>query len=315
VALATAALALPGSGGGGTPRARVAIFYYPWYGTAARDGGWQHWNQDGHLPPADLASNFYPARGVYSSDDPRVVRTQMRQIAKAGVGEVVVSWWGRGSAEDARLPLVLREAKRAGLEVAAHVEPYGGRSIDTVRTDLAYLRGLGVRDVYVYDPFSLPDAGWASLLPAEKGMRILAQTPFVARAAAARFAGIYTYDVLSFSRFSHLCAMARQYHLLCAPSVGPGFDSRRATGNPQVRARRNGRTYDALWAAAIGARADLVTITSFNEWHEGTQIEPARSKPPAGFRYKTYDGAWGLHGKAAARAYLARTAYWAALFG
>ena len=30
-----------------------------------------------------------------------------------------------------------------------------------------------------------------------------------------------------------------------------------------------------MWRAAIAARADRVTITSYNEWHEGTQIEPA----------------------------------------
>ena len=239
----------------------------------------------------------------------------MGQIAHTGVGEVVVSWWGRGSSEDARLPLVIREARRAGLEVAAHLEPYGGRSIDSVRTDLGYLRKLGIRDVYVYDPFSLGDAGWAALIPTQKRMRLLAQTPFVARAAAAGFAGVYTYDVLNFSHFGHLCGMAHAHHLLCAPSVGPGFDSRRATGNLQVRDRRNGATYDALWRAAIRAHPDLVTITSFNEWHEGTQIEPARTRPPAGFGYESYDGAWGRHGRAATRAYLDRTAYWVRRFG
>ena len=50
-----------------------------------------------------------------------------------------------------------------------------------------------------------------------------------------------------------------------------------------------------------------MTITSYNEWHEGTQIEPARA---VGRAYLSYDGAWGLHGRAAQRAYLDRTAYW-----
>ena len=89
-------------------------------------------------------------------------------------------------------------------------------------------------------------------------------------------------------------------HLLCAPSVGPGYDARRGSGDPVVKPRRNGATYDAMWRAAIAARADRVTITSYNEWHEGTQIEPAaRPRRRGRYRYLSYDGAWGLHGRAA----------------
>ena len=40
-----------------------AIFYYPWYGTQARDGAYLHWRQHWRLPPFDIASNFYPLRG------------------------------------------------------------------------------------------------------------------------------------------------------------------------------------------------------------------------------------------------------------
>ena len=100
-------------------------------------------------------------------------------------------------------------------------------------------------------------------------------------------------------------------HLLCLPSVGPGFDAQRATGEPRVKARSDGATYDSMWQAAIGSGADAVTITSFNEWHEGTQIEPAARH---GATYLSYDGAWGLTGRPAQTAYLDRTAHWAALF-
>ena len=34
----------------------VSAFYYPWYGTAALDGAYQHWAQDGHTPPNDIES-------------------------------------------------------------------------------------------------------------------------------------------------------------------------------------------------------------------------------------------------------------------
>ena len=48
-----------------------------------------------------------------------------------------------------------------------------------------------------------------------------------------------------------------------------------------------------MWRAAIRAGADGVTITSYNEWHEGTQIEPARARPAAlqRPRLQSYDGA------------------------
>ena len=62
-----------------------------------------------------------------------------------------------------------------------------------------------------------------------------------------------------------------------------------------------------MWDRAIRAQPDIVTITSYNEWHEGTQIEPARAVGPP---YLSYEGAYGLNGKAAERAYLDRTAYW-----
>jgi hypothetical protein len=88
VALAVA-LALPAAAQAGSPRS--AIFFYPWYSNPRHDGSYAHWTQGGHLPPFDVASHFFPARGAYSSGDPRVLRNQMRDIAAAGVDEVVSS--------------------------------------------------------------------------------------------------------------------------------------------------------------------------------------------------------------------------------
>jgi hypothetical protein len=235
----------------------------------------------------------------------------MRDIHAAGVDEVVSSWWERGSPEDRRLPAIIRAARKWKLKVAVHIEPYPDRSVDTIAGDLAYIRGLGIRDVYIYRANDFSAQDWTRVTRQPNGLRLFAQTSRVGFAAAAGFTGFYTYDIVVYGggKFDRLCAQARALGILCAPSVGPGYDAWQATGDTNLKPRLNGATYDTMWRAALDAGADFVTITSYNEWGEGTQIEPAGH----GGRYESYDGAYGLHGRAAQRAYIKRTAYWSAL--
>jgi glycoprotein endo-alpha-1,2-mannosidase len=320
-ALALPAAAVSASSPSAAPQldARVVAFYYPWYGTPALEGMYEHWSQDGHVPPDDIASSYYPARGLYSSSDKLVLAAQMNEIRAAGIGEIAVSWWGRGTPEDQRLPAVIVAARTDGIQVAVHLEPYAGRTVDSTVADVTYLRTLGIKTFYVYQALDLPVADWKAAMPRlqQGGTVLLAQTALVGAAAAAGFNGVYTYDILTYGgdKFARLCNEAHARHLLCAPSVGPGYLARRGDGDPRVKPRRNGGTYDHMWAAAIHAHADIVTITSYNEWHEGTQIEPAA--PPArhgAYRYLSYNGAWGLYGVPAETAYLQRTAYWANVY-
>jgi glycoprotein endo-alpha-1,2-mannosidase len=326
--LVPASVGAVGRGHAAAPARESSIFYYPWYGTPKWDGSYEHWDQNDHVPPLDLASSYYPARGAYSSRDPRVIEAQMRDIAGAGIREVVSSWWGLGSSEDELLPMIVRMATKQGLQVAVQIEPYDDRSAESVAADLGHLRQLGITRTYVYHPFAVAEASWATVLPFP-GMQVLAQTANVTRAQAAHFAGVYTYDVVTFGpgAFGPLCARAHKAGLVCAPSVGPGYDALRATGDTRFRPRDAGATYDAMWRAAIQAGADRITITSYNEWHEGTQIEAAMTPLPRGLTgtrapatspvrepYSSYEGAYGLRGKQAARAYLARTAHWTTLY-
>jgi hypothetical protein len=57
----------------------------------------------------------------------------------------------------------------------------------------------------------------------------------------------------------------------------PGYDDSRIRGGHEVRSRANGDYYRRSWQTAIDKNAQAVMITSFNEWFEGTQIEPSRS--------------------------------------
>jgi hypothetical protein len=196
VAVGVAALAFAPAAAA-QPLPRTAIFFYPWYGTPRLDGGYQQWQQNGHVPPGDLYSAYFPANGVYSSSSMQVLDGQMAEIARAGVAEVVSSWWGTGSPTDARLPSVIKAARRHHLAVAVHIEPYPGRTPASVAGDIARLSGLGITDFYVYDAESDPAAAWAAVRPAIPNLRIFAQTGHVGFAAAGHFDGAYTYDIVT----------------------------------------------------------------------------------------------------------------------
>jgi len=108
---------------GPDPSYKVAAFYYPWYGNPNKDGQWFHWTQNSHFPPDDIASDYYPALGAYSSNDPAVVDQHMAWLRQAGIGVIITSWWGQGSREDQAVPLLLQMAERYGIKVAFHIEP------------------------------------------------------------------------------------------------------------------------------------------------------------------------------------------------
>src|SRR5256714_3302485 len=227
------------------------------------------------------------------------------------------------------LPDLVAAVKAAGLRLAIHLEPYKGRTPATVAAALASLRGFGIPDVYLYQADTAGSAAdWAPVTAAQPGMRFFAETgdlasmlsgAFADYARTAGFDGIYTYDAVRFgaAEMAATCAAARQRLLLCAPSVAPGFDARRSGGaRLGVVPTADGVRYDTLWRGAMGAGADVVSITSWNEWHEGTQIEPAKPYCFAsdGFCSPGYEGAYGRFCTSAQTAYMDRTLDWSTAF-
>lgn len=59
-------------------------------------------------------------------------------------------------------------------------------------------------------------------------------------------------------------------------------------GNSQnVKKRDKGAYYDSMWSSALATKPTYVSITSYNEWMEGTQIEAA---VPKQIEKTIYDG-------------------------
>jgi hypothetical protein len=162
---------------------------------------------------------------------------------------------------------------------------------------------------YVYESLATPTADWRAMLDGIRGTDhdaiVLSETSDLRHVDDGHFDGLYTYDVFGVdgSYFGAIAAELARRGAIFAPSVGPGYDETRATRGNHVKLRDNGATYDSMWQRAIASGADWITITSFNEWHEGTQIEPAAP----GLGYNGYEGAFGATGPAAELAYIDRT--------
>ena len=264
------------------PRRRpgAPIFFYPWYSNLRHDGQYVHWTQGGHTPPFDIASAFFPMRGAYSSDDPHVLGAQMRDIAASGVDEVVSSWWGRGSPEDQRLPAVMRAAKRRGLQVAVQLEPYPGRTIDSIAADLVYIRSLGIRDVYIYRTDGLHGGGMEPRhASADGAAAVRTDRTSCGFAARAGFAGFYTYDIVIYdaAKFDRYCRQARALRdPLCAVGRSrlrrAGGDRRYARQRPPVRRDATTR---------CGMRRFARAPTSSRSRRTTSGAKGRRSSPPA----------------------------------
>lgn len=122
------------------------------------------------------------------------------------------------------------------------------------------------------------DAIFIALLVEEKHKREI---------LTAGFDGLYTYFATNGFTFGStqrnwvsIKAFCDDNDLIFIPSVGPGYidTSVRPWNFKNTRNRINGKYYETSLSAALESRPDFISITSFNEWHEGTQIETAVPK-------------------------------------
>jgi len=91
----------------------VGVYYYVWYG----DG--RHWND----APCNLVIDK-PILGYYNSQDIEVVKTQLQLIQDAGIDFIIISWWGPKSYEDRSAELVFSCLPGFQVKACIMVEPF-----------------------------------------------------------------------------------------------------------------------------------------------------------------------------------------------
>jgi glycoprotein endo-alpha-1,2-mannosidase len=289
---------------------QVLAFYYGWYGNPTISGRWIHWKNSGPSGKQIANSTDVPALGAYDSHDPEIVDGQAREARAAGITGFIASWWGQGSFEDHGMPLLLSAAAKHGLVVSAYYESVEGddprsrkaaavADLDYLMahyaTDKAWLRAGGKPVVFVYARalHALEPAGWQQVIQQVRrdnpgGIALIADA--LDPTSTSIFDGASTYNItgqIQDKTPAEVRAWARVAYPRMVASAGagkistvtviPGYDDRELPRPPPrpVTARWDGEVYQALWEEAIAAAPNYVLITSWNEWHEGSELEPS----------------------------------------
>jgi hypothetical protein len=286
-----------------SPDRLVLAFYYNWFD----ENSWA----PGRVP--DLP------REPYVSRDRGAMSRQIDQAKAAGIDAFVVSWYGPSTANnqtETNLRAMLDEAAARGFRVAVDLEvtsPFLRNSGDVqaaLRTLLAthaqhpaYLRSGGRPVIFFWRQQRFDINTWAAIRAAvdpdhnsvwiEEGVDV---TPLRV------FDGHHLYSVTwnpptdlsytanKFARRVRDVAARLGVPKVYVATVMPGYDDRKTgRGNAFAVSREGGAYYERSWRAAIASAPDWVVITSFNEWPEGTYIEPSQAY---GNQYLDLTAAW-----------------------
>ena len=285
---------------GRTHSREVLAFYYGWYGNPKVSGQWAHWPE---------GATHQPLAGRYDSHDPKTVERIVNQAKSAGITGFIVSWWRRADFQDEGMPQMLTAADKAGLRISIYYEvakPRQAPGPQATEDDLvdiltryashrAWLRAGNKPVVFVYGRAvnELHLSGWAEVI-SNVNRRFPGGVCFVgdeiSAAAAKIFAGIHTYnptsqtarlsidEIRSWAQATYPRWVAAAGNRISCVTVIPGYDDTKVNrpGPRPVTNRYGGETYRVLWQEAIAARPDWILITSWNEWHEGSEIEPSQ---------------------------------------
>ncbi|MBO3803258.1 MAG: glycoside hydrolase family 99-like domain-containing protein [Candidatus Brockarchaeota archaeon] len=285
----------------------VLAFYYPWYGNS--EGKLFHWEGVGHLEIG--SSTFYPLFGPYDSRDERLIEAHVKLAKAAGLDGFVCSWWGEGTFEDAALRKVLEVSNREGFKITIYYESVREVSQDQVIDELAYvlenystepsflkIEGKPVLFIYAVSALGRSPGFWETVVGRVEnisGTDALFLADTFDASYAEPFDGMHTYNPIWIneaelaSAYRREAKVARVLGKLWAATVVPGYDDRKVRSPGTFVGRRGGEYYNSTWEGSVSSDPDFVLVCTWNEWHEGTNVEPSRE---FGFDYLKSTSSW-----------------------
>lgn len=232
----------------------------------------------------------------YVSADRATIERQVTEAQGAGIEGFEVNWWGPGNQTDTNLQTLLSVAGSHGFKVTIDFDlnsPFVHNAGD-VTNDLLYAKRYfndpswfkynGKPYFVFYGTRKYDVSTWGAILqqadPNHSALWIAEGDIF---SYLDVFDGIHPYSVAWSPNPSRQLASyasqtrAHQGKIWMATTM-PGYNDKLARGAQGFSVdRQGGAYYTTMWQGAVASHPDVISITSFNEWVEGSQMEPSKS--------------------------------------
>lgn len=276
----------------------VAAFHYPWYGNPATTGHWVHWNSPDFNPPCTWSANYAPDFPdstwdpnvmLYDSTDTALLRWQDNLMARAGLDIAIASWWGIGTFEDAAVAEAIRICKSVQwciyYEMEAYANPPASQIVDDIRWVIDrlgptrnYAKIDGKWLICVYNAYEEDAADrWSA---AKQQLAELGYELYINAAGSPSpfnlpepWDAVHVYDPTHNTTLTESIVAGDD-----SASISPGF----WLVGDSPRLPRDLIVFQDCWADVVAGaeRSRFLLVETWNEWHEGTSIEPGQRVDP-----------------------------------
>lgn len=288
----------------------VMVHYMPWFAADPEKQKWGwHWTMNKFDPAkGQIASHYHPLRGPYDSSDPEVIDSQLQQMKAAGIDGVMIDWYGLGNLWDypqihRNTQILIKRVEKAHMKFAIVFEdatvgklienkviqasdavPRTKGTIEWVDknwfTSRAYLR-LDNRPVFlVFGPQYYKGNEWSEVFQGVSDKPLFFSESHRASSADGAFnwpipqqgpegswRAIQDFEHESQSWQYRIPIIYPRFHdFYSEAKVGPSW------GNIPDD---DGKTLQKTLEIALAKNPRIIQIATWNDWGEGTQIEPS----------------------------------------